>query len=166
VSEGVKISPEQVAKTVAELSKVSELVTRLGGLRTELHELLSRKYSVCRAQSTSDKLFYTFIVHLKGTEYVKEVSVTEGDIVMTNSRFTSVEFRPNKVIMRDKEGTPAKVFDLCNMSTSEVIELVVNTGKVIEAVKSELEPLIKKLEKFIEAVKTVVATLEMVARST
>jgi hypothetical protein len=166
MSEEVKMSPEQVAKTISELSTVSELVTRLGDLRTELHELLSRRYSICRAQSTGDNLFYTFIVYLKGAEYVKDVSVTEGDIVMTNSRFTSVEFRPNKVVLRDKEGTPAKVFDLCNMRTAEVIELVVNSGKAIEAVKSELEPLIKRFEKFIEAVKTVVATLEMAGEKT
>jgi len=166
MSEDRKLSPEQITKTIAELTTVADLVKRLGDLRTELHQLLTRRYSICREQSNRDKLFYTMILYLKSAEYVKEVSVTQGSIVMTNSRFAAVEFEPNKVTLRDKDGTAVRVFNLCNMSTADVIELVVNAGKAIEAVKSELEPLINRFEKFIEDVKTVVTALEMVARST
>jgi len=166
MSEDRELSPEQITKTIAELTTATELVKRLGDLRTELHQLLTRRYSICREQSSRDKLFYTMVLYLKSAEFVKEVSVEQGNIVMTNNRFTAVEFEPNKVTLRDRDGTAVRTFNLCNMSTADVIELVVNAGKAIEAVKSELEPLIKRFEKFIEAVKTVVATLEMVGKNT
>jgi hypothetical protein len=166
MSEDKELNPEQIVKIIAELSTVTELVKRLGDLRTELHQLLTRRYSICREQGNIDKLFYTMILYLNSAEYVKEVSVSEGNIMMTNSRFTAVEFEPNKVSLRDKNGIAVRTFNLCNMSTADVIELFINAGKAIETVKSELEPLIKRFEKFIDAVKTVVATLEMVGKKT
>jgi hypothetical protein len=166
VSEDVKINPEQIIKTVAELSTVVELVKRLGDLRTELHELLTRKYNICRVQSPRDRLFYSFTVHLNNIEHVKEVSVARGDIVVTNTRFSAVEFEPDKVSLRDRSGSAVRIYELCKLSTSDVIELAINIDEVIYAVKQELEPMIKRFEKFIEAVKTLVTALEMTGEKT